>query len=67
MPEPLATSSQASQCAAMPDDIPTTVLISHSPSLPPVLKTLTVASITSTPQPGTYLRADPGALSEVVL
>ena len=66
-PKPLATSSQASQHMAMPDDIPTIVPISHSQSLPPAPKTPTVASIPSTPWSGTHPRADPGALSEEVL
>ena len=65
--ELLPTSSQALQHMAMPDDIPTTVLISHSPFPPPASKTLTVASIPSTPQSGTHPRADQGTLSKEVL
>ena len=49
MSEPLATSSQVSQCMATPKDIPTTVPISHSPHPPPVVKTPTATSIPSTP------------------
>ena len=67
MPKPLATSSQVSQHMAMSEDIPTTVPISHSPSPPPASKTLTVASVPSTPWSGPHPRADPGALSEEVL
>ena len=44
-----------------------TVPISHLPSPPPASKTLTVASVPSTPQSGTCPRADPGTLSEEVL
>ena len=64
MPEPLATSSQASQDVATPDDIPITVAISHSPSPPPASKTLTAANVLSSPWSGTHPRADPDTLSE---
>ena len=63
----MATSLQVLQWAAMPDDPLNTVPISHSPSPPPASKTLTVASIPSTPQSEAHLRADPGALLEEVL
>ena len=65
----LATSTQALQHMAMPmpNDIPTTVPISHSLSPPPASKTLTAASVPSIPQSGIHPRADPGALSEEVL
>ena len=52
---------------AMPNDIHISVPISHLSSPPPVLKSLTVASIISTPQSETHPRADLGALSEEVL
>ena len=52
--------SQALQHVALPNDIPTSVPISHSPSPPLAPKTQTVASIPSTPWSGTCLRADPG-------
>ena len=65
--KPLATSSQGLQCVAMPDDIPSTFPISHSPSPPHAPKTLIAASTPSTPQSGTHPRADPGTLSEEVL
>ena len=66
-PKPLATSSWVLQHMAMPEDIPTTVPISHSPSPTPASQTLTAASIPSTPWSGTHPRAGPGILSEEVL
>ena len=67
MPELMATSSQVLQYAAMPDDFPTSVLTSHSPSMPPVVKSLTVASVASTPPSETHSRVGLGTLSKEVL
>ena len=67
MPKLMATSSQALQHMAMPGDILITIPISNSPSLPPVSKTPTVASIPSAPSSEDCPRADPGTLSEEVL
>ena len=67
MPKLMAPSSQVSQQAAMPNDTLNTMPISHSPSLHPVSKTLTVASIPCAAWSEAFPRADPGALSKEVL
>ena len=59
--------SQMPQCMVMPSDNHVSLPISHSPSLPPVLKSLTVASVAFTPWSETCFRADLGALYEEVL
>ena len=66
-PELMTTSSQVFQHAATPNDILTTIPISHSLFLHPVSKALTAASIPSAPQSETCPRTDPGTLSEEVL
>ena len=50
VPDPMATSSQASLGEVMSEHIPSTVEVSHSPSPPAVSKTLDVASISPSPQ-----------------
>ena len=63
----MSTSSQVLQCVATPNSVLTTIPISHSPSLPPASKTLTVASVPSALQSEAHPRADPGTLPEEVL
>ena len=67
MPKLMATSPSALQHMAMPDDILTTVPISHSPSLLPALRTPTAASSPTTPWSESHPSTDPGVLSEEVL
>ena len=67
MPKLMATSSQVFQHVALPDNILTTIPISHSPSPPPRLKTLIVTSVPFTPWLETCPRVDPGTLSEEAL
>ena len=50
IPDPMATSSQASPHAVTPENIPSIVHISHSPSPPTMPKTLEATNISPTPQ-----------------
>ena len=50
IPDLMATSSQVSPAEVMLDHIPSTIWVSHSPSLHAVLKTLDVTSISPCPQ-----------------
>ena len=66
MPKPLITSSQVSQCAAMPKDILTTS--NQSLTIPTsCIKISDCSQCSPTPWSGTHPRADPGTLSEEVL
>ena len=65
-PDPIATSWQASLGEVMPQHIPSTVQVSHSPSLHAMSKTLDVASISPVHSLGPP-RADPADLPDEVL
>ena len=67
IPYLMATSSQASPHAVMPENIPNIIQVSHSSPLHTVLKTLKAASISPTPQSQAPPRADPADLSDEVL
>ena len=47
VPDPMATSSQVSPHVVMPENIPSIVQVSHSPSLPTMPRTPEMASISS--------------------
>ena len=63
----MATFSQASPHAVLPENIPSIFQVSHSPSQPTVPKTLEVAGIFPTPQSQASPRANPANLSDEVL
>ena len=50
IPDLMATSSQASPCVVMPENVPSIIQVSHSASLPTVPKAPEVDSISPTPQ-----------------
>ena len=63
----MATSLQASPCAVMPENIPSIVQVSHSPSPPTMLRSPEMASISPTPHSQTPTRANPANLMDEVL
>ena len=67
IPDLMATSSQASPHAGMPENIPSIIQVSHSPFPPNVPKTLEAARISPIPQSQAPFRADPTDLLELVL
>ena len=67
IPDPMATSSQAYPHVAKPESIPSIIQVSHSPSLPTMMKTPKAASISPTPQSQAPPRANPADLSNEVL
>ena len=65
--DPMATSLQASPHVVMPENIPSIVQVSHTPSLPTMLRSLEAASISPSPQSQIPSRADPADLIDEVL
>ena len=67
IPDLMATSSQASPHAFIPENIPSIIQVSHSPSPPTMQKTQEVASISPTPQSQASPRAIPADPAHEVL
>ena len=67
IPDQMATSSQASPCVVTSENISSITQVGQSPSLATVLRTLEVASISSTPQSQILPKTDPAYLADEVL